>query len=209
MTAHSTFGNKGFRTLGDSSHLLSLCETSWGYTIRSDTQVARRAVLIERMSGFAGIACLAVACGSWLVPEVQAAVLGGVSAKMASSIGMAIPALLLLWICDRGMTQEVQVDVVKGCLRLTVCNRNGKSRVLRKIGFDTIASAFVKKNPGHGDSAQLFVRGAKGGAPFAIANGRESTLRLLHDRLSQELRPSRTKLPGWERVGRRLKPSAV
>lgn len=205
MTAYSTDLKYGVKSNAASEAWVSICETHWGYIIRSDTQIADRAPLIERVAGIAGIAFLIAACASWLVPQVHAGVPADLSTRMASSIGLTLPAVMFLWIAERGLRQEVHVDVSRGKLRQAVCNRNGRVRVLKSVPFEKITSAFIKRDcPTCG--AQLFVR-LEDGKPIHIASGRETTLRLLHERLGLELRPTKTKLKGWERVGRKLKPA--
>ncbi|MHC0053125.1 hypothetical protein [Actibacterium sp. D379-3] len=206
MTAHSNFSNVGVIRSGATGPSVSMSETNWGYIISSDTQWGNRAALIERTFALAGCACLIAACGSWLFPQVNAAVGPDMPGRIASSLGMGIPALLFLWLSERGMGYEVQVDVVKSCLRQGVCNRRGKVRTLRTVPFDKIGSAFIKRGQAPGDIAQLFVR-LTGGRTVHLTSGRETTLRTLHGRLSRELRPVRTQLKGWDRVGRRLTPA--
>ncbi|MGB8623473.1 MAG: hypothetical protein WCD16_11690 [Paracoccaceae bacterium] len=206
MTAHSSFRDYGVTSTGAKPPRVTVCETNWGYIISSDTDLCNRAALIERVCALAGLIFLVGACGNWLFPQVDSAAQIGVQARFASSIGLAMPALLFLWISDRGMSQEVHVDVVKQCVRRTVCNRNGKTRVLRAVPFDDIESAFIKRAEGARDVAQLFVRLACNKKPLHVTSGREATLRVLHQRLSKELRPVRTRMKGWERVGRRLQP---
>ncbi|ALG90143.1 MULTISPECIES: hypothetical protein [Actibacterium] len=202
-TSLTTFGV----TSSGAEHLLSIVDTKWGFIIRSDTQFARRAVLIERVAAMAGLAVLAVACGSWFLPEVPSAVDTGPAGRLISTVALATPALAFLWVSERGLAREAQVDIVKSRLRLTLCNRRGKSRAYRIIPFDKIASAYVKPGNDRGDASQLFVRHADTNEVVHVASGRETTLRRLHERLSRELRPVQTQLQGWERVGRKLQPS--
>lgn len=208
MVAQSKYGDFGV-TSSRSGAWVSICETSWGYIIQSDTEWSNRAALIERVCAMAGIAFLVAASGQWLFPQVHAAIDFAHPERVASTLGLAMPALMFLWISDRGMTREVQVDVTKSCLRLCVRNRRGKTRVLRAVPFERIASAYVKRSGAPGAPAQLFLR-LHGHRPVMhIASGREATLRVLHGRLNEEIRPARTQVDGWERVGRKLQPTAA
>lgn len=209
MEAHSTFKGYGTSGAGAKGPWVSVCETNWGFVISSDTQWSNRSVLIERVCAAAGLACLVAACGSWLFPEVHATVSMPVEVPMriASSLTMAMPALLFLWISDRGMGGEVQIDVVKGCIRRGICNRKGKFRVQKKVPFSQIGSAFIKRSSERGDTCQLFVRLNDSKQAIYVASGSESTMQLLYDRLNQVLRPVRTQVAGWDRVGRRLMPA--
>ncbi|KAJ56561.1 hypothetical protein ACMU_06360 [Actibacterium mucosum KCTC 23349] len=189
--------------------LVCVTETKWGYVIRSDSRVSQRAALIERVSAMTGLAFMSMAFGSWLIPEVQAAGLSDTSVRMASTATLAIPALMFLWIAERGMAQDFEVDLRKSEIRLSVCNRAGRARVLKQIPFDQVGSAYIKRASNHGANARLFLRLQGKGGVVEVASGRESTMRVLHERLSYELRPQRIMLRGWERVGRRLKPVVV
>ena len=189
--------------------MVGLSETPWGYVIRSDMQLSGRAALIERVCAITGLAFMFAAFGNWLFPQVHAAVDGGVSTMWMSTVLLAFPALLFLWISERGMSHDVEVDVTKSQLRLSVSNRYGRSRVVNSIPFDHVGSAYVKRTSDYGSQARLYLRlsGSKG--ILQVASGRESTMRVLHERLSHELRPVRVKLGRWERVGRKLQPAAV
>lgn len=204
MTAQNRFDDFGV-TSSRSKAWISLCETNWGYIIRSDTGIANRAALIERTCAVAGIAFLTAAFGQWMIPQVQAAVVLAAPERVVSTLGLAMPGLMFLWISSRGMTREVQVDEVKRCLRMSVCNRNGRSRVLRSVPFEQIGSAFIKR----GAPAALYLRFADEKRVLRVASGRETTLRLLHERLSHQFRPVRTQVDGWERKGRRLQPAVA
>jgi len=188
---------------------VSLSTTDWGYVIRPDSQLARRAVLIERVSAITGLAFMVLAFGSWLFPQVHAAVDVGAAAKMVSTLGLAVPALMFLWIAERGMARDIEVDLVKSTLRMCVCNRHGRARVLKDIPFEHVGSAYIKKVTDESANARLYLRltGKKG--IVEVASGRETTMRVLHQRLSQELRPKRVQLRGWERVGRKLQPASA
>ncbi|WP_372603544.1 hypothetical protein [Actibacterium sp.] len=209
MTAHSQFSNFGVSGVPTSGPWVSLCETNWGFIISSDTQWSNRAALIERVCAVAGIACLIAACMNWLFPSVDAVtqVADSTRYRIMSSLGMAMPALLFLWISDRGMGHEIQVDVQKQSLRQGVVNRKGKFRVQREVPFSEITSTYIKRCEGFGGCAQLHVRLGKGKRVLSLASGRESTMRVLHQRLTNELQPSRSPVRGWERVGRRLVPT--
>jgi len=204
MSAQNHFNDFGV-TSTRSKAWISVCETNWGYIIRSDTGIGNRAALIERVCAIAGIAFFVAAFGQWMIPQVQAAVPLAAPERVASSLGLAMPGLLFLWISSRGMTREVQVDEVKRCLRMSVCNRNGRSRVLRSVPFEQIGSAYIKR----GAPAQLYLRLTDEKRVLHVASGREPTLRVLHERLSHQFRPVRTQVDGWERKGRRLQPATA
>ncbi len=182
----------------------SVSETGWGYVIRTDTELCNQASLVERICAVIGAAMILAACGPWIVSPVNAeAALTAQSGRVMSSFGLLMSALLFLWISERGFAREVHVNILRRCLRLNLCNRHGRTRVLRELPFDQIGSAYVRRC-GHG--AQLFVRPAGGGQPIHLASGRESTLRVLHERLVREIRPTEAGIKGWQRVGRRLTP---
>ncbi|MBN2906121.1 MAG: hypothetical protein JXJ18_05390 [Rhodobacteraceae bacterium] len=185
MTVKARFSGRGVTSFG-AMPLVNVCETSWGYVVRSDTAITDRAVLIERVAGIAGATFLVIAAGQWFFPPVQAAV-GEPARQMLASIGMALSGLVFLWIAARGLGQEVQVDLERLCLRSAVCNRHGRSRVHRAVGFDEIGSAFVKRSKTAGVVAKLYVRVGEGNDLIEVARGREATLTALHYRLSRDL----------------------
>ncbi|MCV2880966.1 hypothetical protein [Actibacterium sp. XHP0104] len=208
MNAQSDFSNFGASGAKSSGPWVSLCETNWGYIIRSDTQWSNRAALIERVCAAAGLACLTAAALQWLFPPAAAGVsMDSTEFRIMSSMGMAMPALMFLWISDRGMGQEIHVDIHKGELRQGVVNRKGKFRPQRVVPFADVASAYIKRVEGAGDLSQLFVRMRDGKKVLHLASGRENTLRLLHQRLINEMKPSEAASDGWELVGRRLLPA--
>lgn len=188
---------------------VSVTETKWGYVIRSDSRLSERAALIERVCAITGLAFMCVAFGSWLIPQVHAAGLDGTAIRVASTASLAVPALMFLWIAERGMAHDFEVDLRKSEIRLSVCNRAGRARVLKQIPFANIGSAYIKRAANHGANARLFLRLAGKAGVVEVATGRETTMRVLHERLSHELRPQRVMLRGWERVGRQLKPVVV
>ncbi|NHX27480.1 hypothetical protein HA397_26370, partial [Escherichia coli] len=109
---------------------------------------------------------------------------------------------------DRGMGQEIHVDIHKGELRQGVVNRNGKFRPQRVVPFAGVASAYIKRVDAAGDLSQLFVRMHDSKKVLHLASGREGTLRLLHQRLIHEMKPAEEAASeGWERVGRKLMPA--
>jgi len=212
MTAHATFSDYGSFSARKSKPQISVCETPWGYVIGSDTRLNQRSALIERVCVVAGIAFVLASLGGWLLPQVQAAVpLSGVgiAPRIVSALSMLMPALLFLWISERGLGQEVQVDIEERCLRQCVSNRRGTTRTQRKVQFDAIGSAFIRPGVNVHGIAQLFVRLTDGRSILHLASGREATMRILHERLSHDLHPARPEVKGWEWAGLRLMPAAT
>lgn len=209
MKQHSNDEFASVTIAGQNMPFVSLSNTEWGYVIRSDAQLARRAALIERVCLATGIAFMIAAFGSWMFPQAHASVELGSIGKIASTAALSVPALMFLWIAERGMSSDMEVDTVKSQLRLCVCNRNGRARVLKAIPFEHVGSAYIKRISESSNRARLYLRIKGRKDAVQVAAGRETTMRVLHDRLSTELRPQRVQLSGWERVGRRLKPMPV
>lgn len=193
MYAHTTLDQNGVTSVGTKS-LVSLSETTWGYVIRSDTQFADRAALAERVSAITGLAFMFTAFASWLVPQAHQLVDPNLTfiGRAASTMMLAFPALMFLWISERGLSREVEVDVVRKEVRTSVCNRKGKSRVQRVVPFGTIGSAFIKRMTEGGTTAKLYLRLTQNQGVIEVATGREATMRALHERLSMELLPIKT-----------------
>lgn len=206
MNAHSTFETNGV-TIKGPLPLVSVGTTNWGYVIRADVQLARRAALIERVCLATGMAFLVMAFVSWMVPTGYTGPQVQLSNQIAATFGLAMPAFLFIWIAERGLSRDVEVDLVHSQLRMCVSNRNGRARTVKAIAFDDIGSAYIKKKADFGCQARLYLRLKGNKGVVELAHGRETTMRVLHERLSLELRPQRIKLRGWERVGRRIKPA--
>ncbi|MBK1636174.1 hypothetical protein CKO19_10535 [Rhodovulum adriaticum] len=176
-----------------------ICDTPWGYIIRSDTPFSDRAVLIERVSGLAGLSFLFVAGGQWFLEPLQAAATAvapglheKVTSEMLLSVAMAIAGILFLWISVRGVRQEVQVDLEARCLAWANCNHCGKSRLNRSIPFDRIGSIFIRRSKSPGVPAILYARLEGCETPIEVARGREAALTPVHQRLCTDLNVHRS-----------------
>lgn len=200
-------GAKDFGVSNDAGiHWVSVTETYWGYVIRSETSWSTRARLIERVSAAAGIALLTLAFGHWLFPGL----LGAAKIQppqLASSAGMGVAGLALLWVAGRGLSRELHVDLSLRSLRQVVRNRNGRTRIDRVVPFDAVESAFVRRSSWPGGAARLFLRLKEGGKLLHVASGRQPTLEVLNARMSQDVKPVRVQMEGWQRIGRKLMPA--
>jgi len=166
-----------------------VCETEWGCTIRCDTAVAERSALIERVAACAGLAMLALAVssatGAGAAPTPAA--LAFMPAYLWAGAPWGAAALVLLWIAERGLGAEVQIDREARELRQTVVNRRGKTRVRRALPFAEISSAYIRRHDDTHEGAQLFVRAGEGSLPLHVATGSEMTLRAIHGTLNHEI----------------------
>ena len=166
-----------------------VCETDWGCIIRCDTAMAERSALIERVAACAGLAMLALAVSSATGASAAAAprVLTFLPAYLWAGAPWGAAALVLLWIAERGMGAEVQIDREARQLRETVVNRRGKTRIRRTLPFGEITSAYIRRHDDSHDGAQLFVRAGEGRPALHVATGSETTLRAIHNILNHEL----------------------
>ncbi|MGC9370598.1 MAG: hypothetical protein ACP5DX_13755 [Paracoccaceae bacterium] len=201
-------GAEDFGVTNDAGiHWVSVTETYWGYVIRSETNWSTRARLIERVSAAAGVALLTLAFGNWLAPDLLA--MANIrSPQVASSAGMGVAGLALVWVAGRGLSRELHVDLTMRSLRQVVRNRNGRTRIDRVVPFSAIESAFVRRASVPGGAARLYLRLKEGGKLLHVASGRQATLEVLNARMSQDLKPVLVQMEGWQRVGRKLMPVA-
>jgi len=186
-------------------HWVSVTDTYWGYVVRSETNWSTRARLVERVSAAAGVALMSLAFSNWLAPGLLK-VANIQAPPAASSAGMAVAGLALLWVAGRGLSRELHVDLTMRSLRQVVRNRNGRTRIDRVVPFHEIESAFVRRAAMPGAAARLYLRLKDGGKLLHVASGRQATLEVLNKRMSQDLKPSLVHVAGWQRVGRKLMP---
>jgi hypothetical protein len=176
---------------------LTVTETFWGYIIRERDPATDRRALRDWVLLFLGATLLAAALGQWLFP-------GAIVSQELLSIKLALTATMagLGLACFHGVARrtsvEVQVDTVKRELRVAERDRRGAERVIDRVPMRDIDSAYVKRGARASAGGHLLLRVAGSEAPLHFASGSERELRLLHDRLRNDLRPAR------ERVERRL-----
>lgn len=193
--------DSGAAAAGDEPALQGVTETAWGYVVAAGGTLSRNAAAIERAAWLAALALFALAGGHWLVPVVHG--LLGLGTQIALSVALGLVGLALSWLADRGLLEEVQVDLEARTLRWTLGNARGGLRILREVGFDEIGSVFVHRAEGPGQPARLCVRVGRGDEQIELARGREPWLIAIQQRLARDLQGSSLRKVNPGRRGRR------
>jgi hypothetical protein len=182
---------------GEQVSSLTVSETYWGYILREHDGTADRRDIRDWLLIFLGGVLILAALGQWFYPgSVFSQEL--LSIKIALTATMAGLGLGCLHAAMRAAHVEVQVDTVKRELRVVERDRMGDEKVVQRLPMRDIDSAYVKRGTHASEGGHLLLRVAGSEKPLHLASGSERELRLLHDRLRNDLRPAR------ERVERRL-----
>ncbi|TCO70926.1 hypothetical protein [Rhodovulum euryhalinum] len=176
-------------------------ETGWGYVVAADGAFHRKAVVIERGAWAGAFACFALAGVHWLVPPLYPVL--GLGGQLAVSGALAFAGLGLSWLADRGLLEEVHVDLEVRALRCMRSNARGVLRILREVGFDEIGSVFVLRAEGAGRAARLFVRVGTGNDLIEVTRGREVALGVLQQRMASDFHGSSLRKTSPGRRGKR------
>ena len=160
--------------------------TDVGYEVRTQTPFGDRAVLIERVSAIAGLGLIAFAVAGLYVGRAYH-VNGLGAGHMAAGAVLLTGGVAYIWISARGMRHQANFDLGKRELHYVVRNRLNTTRVLRTVGFDEIADAFIQPASKPGKPAKLFVRVGNADDLIEVARGSMDDLEPLHARLSQDL----------------------
>jgi len=159
--------------------------TEVGYEIRTETPFGDRAMLIERVSAFAGMSLIALAlAGIYVGRANHMAGLG--STHLAAGAVLLTGGIAYLWISIRGMRHQAEFDLETRQMHYLVRNRMNGTRVLKTVGFDEITSAFIDRPSKPGTAARLFVRVGETDL-IEVARGAQADLEELHARLSHDL----------------------
>lgn len=126
----------------------------------------------------------------------------GATGQLALSVVLALAGAALGWVFERGLLEEVQVDLEMRVLRVTVSNARGAMRIRREAGFDEIGSLFVRRSERRGVPARLYARvGESGDDLIEITRGPVQALSALQTRLSRDMQGS-----GLRKVAARRRP---
>ncbi|MRH19420.1 hypothetical protein [Rhodovulum strictum] len=168
--------------------LPGVTETRWGYVVTAGGDVSRNAAAIELAAGIGGLTLFAMAGGLWLVPPLIGF---GLSMQLALGGGLSLVAgVALIRIAERGLLEEVQVDLEARALRCTLSNARGALRIRREVAFDEIGSVFVQRAERPGVPSKLFVRVGTGDDLIEAARGREAVLSALQSRMARDFQGS-------------------
>ncbi len=161
-------------------------ETDWGYALSCAPERARMLHTLEiflwggaLLSSFLGLLL-------WVWPgaTVDAPLLG---IKLGLTLCFALFAVALGSLARRGMVREIQVDMRRAQLRVTMRNRAGTRRLQTVVGFDEIGSVFLRRSFVPLQVTHLNVRFGTEGKVIALLDGTQSGLRALWQDLSADI----------------------
>jgi len=179
---------------------VKLIETHWGYILREADGAVGGVALAEAALRFLGLILVVSAYAQWLLPAALFPA-GDVSGRIGLSAVLAVGGAAVYLVANRGFRPETQVDTAKREFRFARRNGQGIARIQRRLPFDAVESAFVRRRDG--GAGELCLRLAGVEAQVHVATGAERDLEVLHLRLCRDL-----KSPA-ERVEARMKLVAV
>lgn len=169
------------------SHLV--VETYWGYIVRPELAAPLGLMIAQAVAGFLGVACTVAGIALWVLPFSGLAV-DGMPLRMGASAFILSIALLFLWFASRGTRRELQVDTRLRELREVVRNKYGTSTLMGRISFDGIGSVFIARNHDPKHRSRLVLRIGNTARLIAVAEGSDSDLGELRNRLGRDLLPA-------------------
>lgn len=161
-------------------------DTYWGYVIRSDTPAARRARGVEVAALAMGFTLALIAVAHWILPG-SLNVPELVPFKAAASVVFLVLGGVLVWYARRGLRYEVQIDKVKREVRAVLRNRHDLSRVIEKVAFSEVGSAFIERGRSRFTPSRLYMRIRDTPTLIEVATGTEAEMNSLHLRLSHDM----------------------
>jgi len=161
-------------------------DTYWGYVILCDTPSARRARSVEVISMITGFALIASAVMQWIAPGALTSP-DLVTFKAGASVTFVVLGGVLVWFARRGLRYEVQIDRNKREVRAVLRNRRNLSRVIERVGFEDVGSAFIERARSPFAPSRLYMRVRDTQTLIEVATGPEAELQALHARLSHDL----------------------
>lgn len=163
---------------------IQLTETHWGYILSAGKDAAGGSAMSEAAMRFVGIVFVMTAYGVWLVPE---GLLAGnaVQLKAIMATVLALGGAALYFLASYALVLETQVDTAAREIRLARRVRGRKARVVRRIPFGAVQSAYVRRD--EGKPAELHLRiGADD--VVHVVSGLERELNLVHARFCRDLK---------------------
>ncbi|MEO1239653.1 MAG: hypothetical protein AAFW64_08340 [Pseudomonadota bacterium] len=163
---------------------IQLTETHWGYILSAGKDAAGSTAMSEAAMRFVGIVLVMTAYGVWLVPQ---GLLAGnaVHLKAVMATGLALGGAALYFLAGYALVLETQIDTVEREIRLARRVRNRKSRVVRRIPFGAVQSAYVRRD--EGKPAELHLRLGPDDVVHVVS-GLERELNLVHARFCRDLK---------------------
>jgi hypothetical protein len=167
-----------------------LADTYWGYVVRPQQGVGLGVMLAQGAAWCVGIAFVIAGAGLWVLPAT--AETGALlPLRFAVSVVFFALAAMCLWYASRGTQIELQIDTALGEVREVVRNKAGKPTLVGRHGFDSFGAVHLDRQPGAArpvpGHALLVLRFRSGPEGLVVAEGPESRLVGLRDRLARDL----------------------
>lgn len=171
-------------------------ETLWGYVVESVEPGGPWRALLDRAVWFMALAVWLAVTGLWFWP-FPGAEATTFALKSFASVGMLALTYLAFVFTRRQRAYAFQIDTNRRELRAAVLTTKGRSWIKASYRFDEIGEAVLQL--GHSDDApcSLCLRLKNGGALVPVADGDETTLLAVHDRLMGDLRPMEERMAAF------------
>lgn len=163
---------------------IQLTETHWGYILSTKRGTADGLAMSEALMRFVGIVSVMAAYAIWLVPEALVSADASQLKAVTASVLIVLGATMY-FVFGRARVVETQVDTSAREIRLARRAGNGSAKVILRIPFGSVQSAYVRRDDGK--PAELHLRlGAE--ETIHIVSGLERELNLVHGRFCRDLK---------------------
>jgi hypothetical protein len=159
-------------------------EAFWGYIVRPRILAPIRLLISQSLAWGTGILMAMGGAGVWVLPATSANA-DLLPLRWGISLIFFAFAALLLWYASRGTAAELQVDTALGEVREVMRNRAGRPTLIGRYGFDSVGGVFIGR--GLGGQGQLLLRYENTAQVLLVAEGLESDLIPLRDRMGRDM----------------------
>lgn len=166
-------------------------ETHWGYTICDGIAAGRVNRSVAAVGRFLGVILLMAALGLWVLPDAAHSP-DLLTMKLAAMVMFTVVGGTLFWTGRAARDLEVQVDMLRGEVRIGHRGFRDGFRVSNLLRFDQVASVYLLRSKDRSQPTRMFLRLAGQDGAVEIARGPQASLEALRLRLTRDLaRPAR------------------